>query len=84
MTDETKVDGYKYEHNSFIRSNCNGGTKKKHESSEIKELELRAKEYQRRAMRLFAQGKRIAADELLKKRAKLLKRIKELKKVLEG
>lgn len=42
---------------------------------ELEDLEALAKEYERKAQSLFDQGKKIAADEMLKKRAKLLKRI---------
>lgn len=42
---------------------------------ELEDLEAIAKEYERKAQTLFDQGKKIAADEMLKKRAKILKRI---------
>jgi len=42
---------------------------------ELEDLEAIAKEYERKAQNLFDQGKKIAADEMLKKRAKILKRI---------
>lgn len=46
---------------------------------ELEDLEVLAKEYERKAQNLFDQGKKIAADEMLKKRAKLLKRISKQK-----
>ena len=42
---------------------------------ELEDLEAIAKEYERKAQTLFDQGKKIAADEMLKKRAKILKRV---------
>lgn len=46
---------------------------------ELEDLEAIAKEYERKAQSLFDQGKKIAADEMLKKRAKILKRISKQK-----
>ncbi len=46
---------------------------------ELEDLEALAKEYERKAQNLFDQGKKIAADEMLKKRAKILKRISKQK-----
>lgn len=46
---------------------------------ELEDLEALAKEYERKAQNLFEQGKKIAADEMLKKRAKILKRISKQK-----
>ncbi len=46
---------------------------------ELEDLEVLAKEYERKAQNLFDQGKKIAADEMLKKRAKILKRISKQK-----
>ena len=52
------------------------------QNEELRTLEERARQYKLRAQRLYSQGKRIAADELLKKRAKLMKRIADLRAIL--
>lgn len=52
------------------------------ENEELKALEEMARQYKLKAQRLYSQGKRIAADELLKKRAKLMKRIADLRQIL--
>ena len=51
---------------------------------ELEDLEALAKEYERKAQNLFDQGKKIAADEMLKKRAKILKRISKQKARFEN